>query len=137
MEKVYIFSKKNFKESVKAVPDGCAVVSICDPDEPDHAFPDSGSVLNLDFYDVEDYLFDGLPGMSDGQADVLYAFVKRNLGGTFLVHCVAGASRSQAVGEFLSSCFGYSVESVSGNGRFPNGHVLRLLKRRFREDTHI
>ena len=139
----YIFSKKLFDNYMKDngysdsfVPSNMAVISIGEPKEPSHYFKDGTErVLNIDFWDVNDYDVEGIKGLTDKQAETIYNFIAENIGRTFYIHCRAGVSRSQAVGRFLADCYGYTVNSMSGRDIFPNNHVLSLLKRQHRYDS--
>lgn len=136
--KAYIFSKRLFdkfmSENGIATPSSdMAVISIGEPTESEHYFTDSDNVLNIDFFDVNGYEVEGIKGMDDGQAEVVFRFIENNIGKDFYIHCRAGVSRSQAVGRFLSDIYGYEVVSVAHNGAFPNQHVLSLLKHKWRD----
>lgn len=124
-------------------PADCAFISICDPGYEDrelglyHYFKDSENVINLDFYDIEDYFLPGngkvkVNGMSDEQARKLYEFIKRNLGKDFYIHCAAGISRSQGVAKFITDIYFdlYPKDSMRKENPcdFPNLHVVSLLK---------
>lgn len=139
--KAYIFSKRLFdkfmsENGIITPPSDMAVVSIGEPTESEHYFTDSENVLNIDFFDVNGYEVEGIKGMDDSQAEVVFRFMENNIGKDFYIHCRAGVSRSQAVGRFLSDIYGYEVVSVANNGAFPNQHVLSLLKQKYR-DTEL
>ena len=139
--KAYIFSKRLFdkfmsENGIVTPPSDMAVVSIGEPTESEHYFTDSENVLNIDFFDVNGYEVEGIKGMDDSQAEVVFRFMENNIGKDFYIHCRAGVSRSQAVGRFLSDIYGYEVVSVANNGAFPNQHVLSLLKQKYR-DTEL
>lgn len=57
----------------------------------------------------------------------LARFARKHRGCNFVVHCAAGISRSGAVAEALLQAFPEYEDR--GWQRFPNGHVLTLLKR--------
>jgi protein tyrosine/serine phosphatase len=63
------------------------------------------NVLNLEFDDVEsDVALDGTnqyTAFSEEQAREVVEFIDKNKNKTFLIHCLAGISRSGAVGRFL------------------------------------
>ncbi len=134
--KAYIFSKRLFVEAMlkngwkNDVPSDSAVVSILYPGEK-HFFEQKDNIVNLDFYDVNGYEVENVIGMTDNQAAELFNFIEDNVGKHFFVHCNAGASRSQAVAEFLKMFYNYDIESFSVVGRYPNQHVLRLLKSQY------
>lgn len=138
--KAFVFSKRLFDNYMREheicdanLPSDMAVVSIGEPEESEHYFQDSQQVLNIDFWDVNDYEVEGVKGLTDEQAETIHDFISNNIGKDFYIHCRAGVSRSQAVGRFLSDIYGYEVVSVANNGAFPNQHVLSLLKRIERE----
>lgn len=155
MPAAYIFSKRLFDNYMREhgicdtnLPSDMAVVSIGEPEESEHYvsehyvsehyggehyFQDSPQVLNIDFWDVNDYEVEGVKGLTDEQAETIYNFIASNIGRDFYIHCRAGVSRSQAVGRFLSDIYGYEVVSVANNGAFPNQHVLSLLKQKYRD----
>lgn len=136
--KAYIFSKRLFdkfmsENGIVTPPSDMAVVSIGEPTESEHYFTDSDNVLNIDFFDVNGYEVEGIKGMDDSQAEIMFRFIENNIGKDFYIHCRAGVSRSQAVGRFLSDIYDYEVVSVANNGAFPNQHVLSLLKQKYRD----
>lgn len=145
MKKAFVFSRNGFNKFMKDnninnenIPKDWAVVSIGEPFTKNcHYFKDADNVLNIDFWDVTDYYQDGYEGINDDQARVAYNFIKQNIGKDFYIHCKAGVSRSQAFGRFLSDCFDYDAESVSGRIIHENIHVLNLLKRCWRNDADI
>ena len=135
--KVYVFSKRLFDKCMSDngitdsnIPSKCAIISIGEPDSNEHYFGyDNPKVLNIDFWDVNGYDIEGVKGLTDEQAEVIRNFISDNIGDDFYVHCRAGASRSQAVAQFLHDVYDYEIESVAPHGRFPNAHVLSLLKK--------
>ena len=65
-------------------------------------------MLNLEFDDLgEDFKWNGhvFKTITWNQAKTLYDFIKANLGKSFIIHCRAGMSRSQAVGCFIYDMF--------------------------------
>lgn len=141
MKNAYIYSRRLFNGFVNEnfpnlnIPKNIAIISIGEPDTKEHLLQDSSNVINLDFWDINDYYLEGYEGMSDEQAIVSYKFIKDNMEKDFHIHCAAGVSRSQAFGRFLEDCFGYNVVSVGKNQPHPNTHVLCLLKRCWRKDV--
>ena len=138
--KAFVFSKRLFDNYMREhgiydanLPSDMAVVSIGEPEESEHYFQDSPQILNIDFWDVNDYEVEGIKGLTDEQAETIHNIIESNIGKDFYIHCRAGVSRSQAVGRFLSDIYGYETISVAQNGAFPNQHVLSLLKRIWRE----
>ena len=78
----------------------------------------------------------GAVAMNEEQADELLAFIKKNYGSDFIVHCDAGISRSVAVGTFLATHYGYDVKYVkTGDDRHRNIHVLNLLRRAWMKEN--
>ena len=142
-KKVYVFNKRLFDKYMREhnIPhilssnsNEIAYISISEPGECSHWFENGQqNVLNIDFWDVNDYDIDGIKGLTNEQAQTIYEFIenktKDNPYITFYVHCQAGYSRSQAIAEFLQDCYGYKIERVVTGMGFPNSHVLRLLKR--------
>lgn len=136
MPAAYIFSKRLFDNYMREhgicdtnLPSDMAVVSIGELEESEHYFQDSTQVLNIDFWDVNDYEVEGVKGLTDEQAETIHDFISNNIGKDFYIHCRAGVSRSQAVARFLHDIHGYETISVAQNGAFPNQHVLSLLKK--------
>lgn len=157
MKNCLVFSNREFNYLMKEkgwidgnTPEDAAFISICDLDfeEPEydlyHWFrQDAENVINLDFADIGDYTLPNnsrIKGMSDYQAEQLYAFIKRNLGKDFYIHCAAGASRSQGVARFITDCFPdiYPKESLRKDNPCdtPNFHVVSLLKKYWRKDEN-
>lgn len=100
-------------------------------DREEHWFKENHvNVLNLEFDDVENEC--ELRGVSffpisEKQAKETVEFIERNLDKNFIIHCRAGISRSQAIGQFLLENYdGHFVES-----EFSNPHILhnkRVMK---------
>lgn len=150
--KVYVFSKRLFDKCMTennvphafpaksmAMTNPIAYISISEPDEKSHWFWYSQpTVLNIDFWDVNGYDVEGIKGLTDEQAKTIYDFINYAIDYcpfmNFYVHCRAGASRSQAVAEFLRDCYGYEIERVADGKGFANQHVLQLLKRMYNEN---
>lgn len=143
MKNAYIYSRKLFNGFIDEnfpnliIPENIAIISIGEPDTREHLLENSSNVLNLDFWDVNDYFKKDYAGMTDEQAIISYNFIKDNINKDFHIHCAAGVSRSQAFGRFLEDCFGYNVVSVGKTPSYPNVHVLRLLKKCWRKDFDI
>lgn len=140
--KCLVYSNTEFIELMKRFKwfDGCvskqyAIISICDPapENNQHWFKrNTENVLNLDFYDISGYYFHGIKGLTNEQAKILFNFIENNIGRTFIVHCAAGISRSQAIAKYLIDIYPelYSTESLRADNpcEFPNPHVVSLLK---------
>lgn len=118
-------------------------ISITDTDkfsesrEP-HFKEDHANVFNLSFDDCTE---DGQPSptqpsgtkmMSELQAEALWDFIKNNLNKEqCIVHCMAGISRSGAVGTFINDLVGgdYNTFKRMNPQVYPNQHVLGLLNK--------
>ena len=138
----YIFSRRLFDKYMAdngyldLISDNMVVISISEPNDGSHYFKNGTErVLNIDFWDVNDYDVSGIKGLTDSEAKTIYDFIAENIGKDFYIHCRAGVSRSQAVGRFLADCYGYKITNLAGRGVYPNNHVLSLLKREYRHDT--
>jgi len=75
---------------------GCALICIDDPGTANHSdskvqgFDD---VIQIKFWDVEDPIAQYIP-LSDEDGKVLREFIEKNKNKRFMIHCVAGISRS-------------------------------------------
>ena len=94
------------------------------------------NVLNLRFDDVEHDLEPSptqefkTKAFTEAQAEELFQFIKKNRDKkTCIVHCMAGISRSGAVGTFVNGYAGGDWELFKRTNRFisPNGRVHRML----------
>lgn len=101
------------------------------------------NVLNLEFDDIEeDIYFDGylLSSFAIKDAQKSINFIENNLGKTFIIHCRAGKSRSQAFFRFITDY--YSQYYSKNCGRIenpcltPNIKVLSSLKEAY-EKKHF
>jgi predicted protein tyrosine phosphatase len=99
---------------------------------------DHDNVMNLSFDDVEHDLQpsptqpEGTKAFTEEQAEKLFQFIKRNRDKeTCIVHCMAGISRSGAVGTFINGYCGGDWEEFKRTNPYilPNGRVERLLNR--------
>ena len=104
------------------------------------------NVLNLEFDDVSnDRVFDYKDNrgqlmslhaftMNQKQAKECVDFIENNLGKNFRIHCLAGKSRSQAIGRFLLDCY-EEYKDAKENPNNPcvtfNPGILATLKREF------
>lgn len=134
--KITILSKNQVK---KYKPDGkAALISIndlCDLDRPCNHVRRS-LYATYSFYFFEDVLEDESGAMTPAQAEsivrrLLYIAQRPDID-ELVVHCVAGRSRSQAVGCFMTktiladkALYSALYARVNGNG---NPHVYRLLE---------
>jgi predicted protein tyrosine phosphatase len=95
------------------------------------------NVLNLEFDDVEsDVALDGknkYKAFSEEQAREVAEFIDKNKNKTFLIHCLAGISRSGAVGRFLYDYYPWVDREwfdVNVKSRIqPNQRVYNELKK--------
>ena len=108
-------------------------------------YRNADNVLVLKFHDTERQWDDDVVLMNKSDADKVYDFVQRTKdnGKSYLVHCTAGKSRSQAVGYILNLWFNgehginpnpddyYEYEDLYLNVRHMNSLVKGLLNWRF------
>ena len=100
-----------------------------------HWFKENHSnVLNLDFDDISNdeiewkgHIFKGL---SMEQANTLFKFIENNIDKSFKIHCRAGMSRSQGVGNFINDFYSGEFDSDTLLPH-PNKEVYRKLSRCF------
>ena len=103
-----------------------------------HYFNENHSnVLNLDFDDVgkdRDFNNISFKTISEEQARECVDFIESNLSKTFVIHCRAGKSRSQAFFRFIVDMY-EEYKNCKGNldnpCLTPNQEVIRKLKRVF------
>lgn len=124
----------------------CAFISICGTedlsdyqnvqigDNTEHWFKSNHSnVLNLEFDDVlSDLIIGGfeVKALNSQQAVEIVNFIDKNKGKDFFIHCLAGLSRSGAVGTFIAE----NYDEYKGALKYatylrPNSHVLAELNR--------
>ena len=108
------------------------LVYYFDEGDTKHYFKGHPNVINLDFDDIsqdeiewEGHIFKGL---SMEQAEKLFEFIEKNIDKTFYIHCRAGFSRSQAVGNFINDFYKGEFKSDSLLPH-PNKDVYRKLSR--------
>lgn len=120
-----------------------AFISITDGDREDSHYFDKNysNVLNLEFDDATDEenerrIKAGLNELvlfTEQQANQIIDFIERNKHvETFYIHCLAGQSRSGAVGMFVNDLHGEETyfEFVNSNPTIrPNYFILALLRR--------
>lgn len=157
MMRINVINKKTFDEIMisESITDDNVkdlketfMISITDTDkfsksrEP-HFKKNHDNVLNLAFDDcsvdgeASPTQPKGTKSMSQVQAMQLYHFIKRNLDKEqCIVHCMAGISRSGAVGTFINDLVKGDFEKFSMNNPqiVPNVHVMRLLNREMYND---
>ena len=155
---IHILSKKEFEDAVKAcgLDDAnveqngrrMAFICICDTRHPESGWGsepyfqrDHANVLRLWFDDVEQDTT-VLVGMVehtarliqelDAAALIAFLDAQQERGvAAFFVHCLAGISRSGAIGAFISDCFGGDyLELKQKNPQIqPNAAVLAALRK--------
>ena len=114
-----------------------AFISITDGYNTDiHYFnKDYKNVLNLEFDDVTDRNSDGNILFNREHGSKIIEFVERNNHvETLYVHCLAGVSRSGAVGVFLNEIYGSETfyDFCNSNTKInPNFFILALLRRMY------
>lgn len=99
------------------------------------------NVINLEFDDVgsEEFTYNGTIyyGINISQSEELFNFIEENIGKTFIIHCRAGKSRSQAVCRYILDCYGdtYSEKNINLDNPCitPNYHVVTMLKKIYYE----
>lgn len=98
------------------------------------------NVLNLEFDDISGdnkVVWKGheMIPISENDAEKCVNFIENNIGRTFIIHCRAGKSRSQAFFRFITDFYKDIYKSDCGRKTnpclTPNEFVLRLLKRAF------
>ena len=125
------------------IPANAVVVSIVDPEEEPIFEQDTDRIITLRFHDLDpqwpvDPERDPRPSyvfMSADQArqivDYVLRFHAHPAPWEFLVNCMAGISRSGAVGTFVQRVVGIPAEQflTQNTGLRPNPYVLKLLMR--------
>lgn len=98
------------------------------------------NVLNLEFDDIsgdKKVTWKGheMTPMSENDAEKCVNFIENNIGKTFIIHCRAGKSRSQAFFRFITDFYKDVYSTDCGRKTnpclTPNIFVLRLLKKAF------
>jgi predicted protein tyrosine phosphatase len=144
---IHILSYEDMHRQVanNLVPAGAAIISITDPEE-DPIFPeDTDDILTFQFHDVDPEWFQGptwteearnaYRWMQPEEAKRCFEFVRRHHEKPdvcFLyVNCMAGISRSGAVGTFAHRYAQTDRDHFERTNPeiMPNTHVLRLLMR--------
>ena len=81
--------------------------------------------IGYDEFEWDGHIF---KGMSDEQAQQLFEFIEKNIDKSFRIHCRAGFSRSQAVGNFINDFYPKQFKSDTLLSH-PNKEVYRKLSR--------
>jgi predicted protein tyrosine phosphatase len=136
---------RNLAEMQLAYLDKNCVISIIEPGVSVIFSEDTPSRITLSFHDIDPKAFgspadyaDYLP-LSESDAVKIIEFIKRNHAHhgkqVLYVNCMAGISRSGAVARFVLDALGLDRRQfLKDNPQImPNGHVLHLLKRYWRD----
>ena len=110
-----------------------------DPTEDNsHYLPEGPRVCNVEFDDLnQDIEWEGhlFKTITEEQADKIVEFIESNLGRNFLIHCRAGASRSQGVWRFIMDMYPENykecTDNLSNPCLSPNIEVVAKLKRAY------
>ena len=110
----------------------CLTYYLDEGDTKHHFEKEHPNVINLDFDDIgyDEFEWEGhiFKGMSDEQAQRLFDFIEENIDKSFRIHCRAGFSRSQAVGNFINDFYPKQFKSDTLLSH-PNKEVYRKLSR--------
>lgn len=110
----------------------CLIYYLDEGDTKHHFEKEHPNVINLDFDDIgyDEFEWEGhiFKGMSDEQAQRLFDFIEKNIDKSFRIHCRAGFSRSQAVGNFINDFYPKQFKSDTLLSH-PNKEVYRKLSR--------
>jgi len=158
MKKLYCCSYFEFLDLVElnkwdeTLPEGLSIISICNTKEcqdyyltetQEHKLPGGPKVLNLDFDDVSSDWIDWkghiFYGLSKDQAKEIVDFIEKNIGDDFIIHCLAGKSRSQGVVRFILDTYpGQIYQTREDNPcNSPNYDVVSKLKAEWRSQNEI
>lgn len=70
------------------------------------------------------------------QAEEIFNFLDEHKNvGLLFVHCNAGMSRSPAIASILARIYGIDHKEFHESGRFPNGHVMSVMRKVYYELT--
>lgn len=122
------------------IPENAFIVSIIDPEEDPIFDEDTDRIITLRFHDLDPKWFEpqhtsSYVFMSEEQAKQIAAHVFKHADAeeefVFYVNCMAGISRSGAVGTFAARVAGISDEEfrAANHQIMPNGYILSLLMR--------
>lgn len=107
----------------------------------EHWFKEKHSnVLNLVFDDTpKDIFYKGVWWLAISPEDALKTveFIEDNLGKDFIIHCVAGQSRSQAVAHFIVDKYSERYSTIKNRTETPNRGVLRELNNAYNKIHNI
>jgi len=157
MKEIIVYNKRMFDDlmlinniSDDNVEDRSTImfISITDTDKFDESripyFKSNHSnVLNLSFDDCENdgdpspTQYIGTKSFSEEQAKEVYDFIKNNEDKeTFIIHCMAGISRSGGVGLFINDYFNQDYNVFMNKNPYvrPNAKVSRLLNNLHRNE---
>lgn len=154
---VFCVSKRDFERICELEnwndnnpPKTWAVISICCnrdvakyvlPDDDNHWFSEEhDNVLNVNFdditedrrtFDLVDYGGEGTMtayGITPETADRIVRYIDNHRNMSFLVHCRAGKSRSQAVTRYIADFYGHAISNHENPCITYNSHTYVALK---------
>lgn len=141
-KKIYVFSKQRFDNLMvqnritdeNIVDKDIAIISIhskfdLDSTENPYFEKDTNNVLNLFFEDIENDT-EEYKSFSIEQGNQVLGFIENNKDkSTFIIHCLAGRSRSGAIGQFICDYFNCDKDDFKLNNPQinPNQKVLQIL----------
>ena len=141
----YILPKMRIYENDINTHTDKAFISITNDIGKHYFTEDYDNVLNLEFDDATDEEniervkngLDELILFNENHAEKIISFIEKNKHvDTFFVHCLAGSSRSGAVGVFINDLYGDEnyFEFLNSNPMIrPNYYILALLRRIYNE----
>lgn len=135
--KVQVYSRRHMKEiepnAYKCLVSIWSKMALATQSYQDDDIPLEGwwDALKLEFDDaVEDVVEKGLTLFDEEMAKELLAFIEKNRGRDFVIHCDAGMSRSVGVASFMKEAYEYEIELFEiGTDRFRNIRIVNLLRR--------
>ncbi len=135
--KVQVYSRQHMREiepnAYKCLVSIWSEIALATQSYQDDDIPLKGwwDALKLEFDDV----VDPIVGMDvtifdERMAKELLAFIDKNKGRDFVIHCDAGISRSVAVASFMKDAYEYDMELFEiGSDQFRNIRIVNLLRR--------
>jgi predicted protein tyrosine phosphatase len=142
---IHILSYEQMRRRAAALPAETAIISITDPEEDRLFAEETDRILTFQFHDVDPAWFQGptwtdearskYRWMTPEEAKRCVEFIRRHHAKpeacALYVNCMAGISRSGAVGTFAHRFAQTDREQFERTNPeiMPNGHILRLLMR--------
>jgi len=132
-----LMTKSDFNDSNIEDQTKLAIISITGGEPSDkHYFKRShANVLNISFYDIDEAVeISGVKHepITVEQARRIIDFIEVNQNKNYIIHCVAGVSRSGAVAQFITDFYGWADKSTFnyqyGKKIIPNTIVRKRLK---------